>query len=503
MPEHIRALFVVLFLSTILFAFAKKTASGIFPHAEFVRRRNLWLVITIVAFLTHNFWIYILITGLLIHFARAREPNPIALFFLLLFAVPANGVDIPGLGLVNYLISLDHVRLLSLLILMPAYLALIGQKQTLSFGRTIPDKFLIIYLALILLLYLRETSVTDTLRQGFYQFTDIFLPYYVTSRFLNNARIFREALLCFVIAAMILSIIGVFEAFKHWLLYDALMQVLEIPNEFTAYGNRAGFQRAAATVGSIPLGFIIAIGIGISPYLQQFIHSKFCWWTGVTLLVLGLLASFARGPWMGAFFILLVLILIGQNPMRSFLKFFVIGIITIPLLIYLPGANKLVEILPFIGSAEQENVSYRERLIDKALIVINRHPFLGSVDYLDTPEMESMRQGQGIIDIVNTYIQITLKSGYIGVSLFIGFFMSICMGIYRRFRQLPDKNSEEYLLGRTLLATLAGILLIIFTVSSIGIIPIVYWSVAGLGAAYINMLDQVRDYQNAGDKCLS
>jgi hypothetical protein len=39
-----------------------------------------------------------------------------------------------------------------------------------------------------------------------------------------------------------------------------------------------------------------------------------------------------------------------------------------------------------------------------------------------------------------------------------------------------------------LLATLIGILVIIFTVSSITFIPVVYWSIAGLGVAYIQMV---------------
>ena len=54
-------------------------------------------------------------------------------------------------------------------------------------------------------------------------------------------------------------------------------------------------------------------------------------------------------------------------------------------------------------------------------------------------------------------------------------------------RSIADRGSEEYLLGRVLLATLLAILFMIFTVSSISIIPIIYWSVAGLAVAYAQM----------------
>lgn len=46
-----------------------------------------------------------------------------------------------------------------------------------------------------------------------------------------------------------------------------------------------------------------------------------------------------------------------------------------------------------------------------------------------------------------------------------------------------------------LLATLIGILVIIFTVSSITFIPVVYWSVAGLGVAYIQMVRRLHNSQ--------
>ena len=75
-----------------------------------------------------------------------------------------------------------------------------------------------------------------------------------------------------------------------------------------------------------------------------------------------------------------------------------------------------------------------------------------------------------------------------GLGLFVTFFALTLLGIYRAMRSIPDRDSEEYLLGRVLLATLLAILIIIFTVSSITIIPIMYWSVAGLGVAYAQMV---------------
>ena len=70
MPENIRALFVILLLSTIVFAFASQPACEIIRRADFARRRNLWFAITLTLFLANNIWIYVLITGVVIFFFR-------------------------------------------------------------------------------------------------------------------------------------------------------------------------------------------------------------------------------------------------------------------------------------------------------------------------------------------------------------------------------------------------------------------------------------------------
>jgi hypothetical protein len=53
---------------------------------------------------------------------------------------------------------------------------------------------------------------------------------------------------------------------------------------------------------------------------------------------------------------------------------------------------------------------------------------------------------------------------------------------------IQEKSSDEYLLGRALLATQLAILFMIFTVSSNFVVPIIYWPVAGLRMGYALMI---------------
>lgn len=74
--------------------------------------------------------------------------------------------------------------------------------------------------------------------------------------------------------------------------------------------------------------------------------------------------------------------------------------------------------------------------------MIQRNPLFGSFDFRNTPEMQSMIQGEGIIDIVNTYINLALRVGLVGLTLFVGFFVSILFGLRKALRAFPTATKK-------------------------------------------------------------
>jgi O-antigen ligase len=502
MPEHLRALIVILVLATVVFAFVHRPACAISGARDFTRRRNLWFALTLTAFLAYSFWLYALIAIPLLIFAYNRETNIPALFFFILFVLPIDTISIPGMGPINYFFDLSHARILELFVLLPAFIVLLQRGNAPFFGRTGPDRILAAYMLLTVVLYLRETTVTDTVRQAFYMFIDIFLPYFVISRSLKDMRAFRVALLSLVLAIMVVALIAVFEISKRWLLYQSVVHVLGLNEAYAhTYLLRDGVLRAVGTAGqAIPLGFLMATGIGLYLFLKHSIKNKLISQLGIALLVAGLIAPLSRGPWVGAVALLTVFIATGRRAVLRLSGFVVAIVLSFSLIAVLPGGERVINLLPFIGETEKSHIIGRERLFFTSITLIEHHPWLGSVNYLQTPEMESFRTGMGIIDITNTYVIIVLESGLVGLSLFVGFFALVLLGIFRAMRAIRDRNSEERLLGRALLATLLSILLIIFTVSSISIIPIVSWSVAGLGVAYAQMMRKQRREQAASSK---
>lgn len=488
MQEHIRALIVIVLMALIGFAIAKKMAPKGIAVSEIGRWRNVWLVVVIAAFIAHNFWIYLILSGIFISLSTAKDQNKMALFFILLFIIPPLEAQVPGFGLINYLFGLNHPRFITLLILLPAALA-ISQKNNFKFPKIWADKFLLVYILLIVCLNLRDTTVTDALRQLFYSFTDIFLPYYVASRTINNLSQMKTVAYAFVTTAIVLGLIAIFESGKQWLLYNPLGTALGTGNAIGNYLGRSGGLRAIASLGHpIILGYFMTIAIGLYLYLSSSIQNKSIKKISIAILALGLFVPLSRGPWVGAFVMFLIYIATGPSPVKKLGTLFIAGVFSLPIVAMLPGGEKIINLIPFVGQTEKGNIEYREQLFENALIVIKNNLFFGSANYLQTPEMQAMKQGEGIVDVVNTYLSVALDTGIVGLFLFVGVFLAALSGVRKKLKRVKD-NRQQHLLGRSLIAVIVSMMVTIATVSSIATVAIIYWSILGIGVAYTRIPD--------------
>lgn len=486
MPEILRSLIVVLFISFLTLRFGKSAfiTLGV-DKTQIELRQKIWLAITITSFLAFNFWIFCFITAGLITYAQKRDSNKVALLATLLFAVPLFAAEVSGFGIINYFITVDYFRLLSLFLLLPAYLQLRSQKDTRRFGKSLTDICLVSYLIVGLALQAQIDTTTNLLRTCLYHFLDIFLPYYVVSRGLKSVSAIKDFCASLVMGVTPLALIGFFEFGKHWLLYSQLDNTLGATWGYGNYLPRDGFVRAISTFGQpIVMGYVISIAIGLYLFVSSNLQNSSLRRLLGGALVLGLIAPLSRGPWVGAAVLMSTYIALGPNPAKAFSKAIVFGTIGTMILLATPYHDRVVDLLPFVGTVETNNIEFRQKLIDNSLIVIARNPFFGSFDAMLSPEMQELRAA-GIIDVVNSYISLTLSGGLVSLSLFLGFFLSLLSELFflPRGRTLDD---TALLLRRVLIASIASTLVTIGTVSSILMVPTVYWILGGLTVAFLN-----------------
>jgi O-antigen ligase len=146
-------------------------------------------------------------------------------------------------------------------------------------------------------------------------------------------------------------------------------------------------------------------------------------------------------------------------------------------------------LIPFFGSVETGNIEYRQRLLESAMQLVWRNPVLGSSDYLDRLAEMGLVQGQGIVDLVNTYVQVVLRSGLVGLALFAGVMVAAFFAAVRaRKLSLRSKAGDVADLGRSLAAAQLAVIVTIGSVSSILVIPWVYWCLTGMLVAYARVV---------------
>ena len=126
-----------------------------------------------------------------------------------------------------------------------------------------------------------------------------------------------------------------------------------------------------------------------------------------------------------------------------------------------PLKEVLVDRLPFVGSADQETVDYRRELLEVSWRLIQVNPWFG--DPFVTRNMEELRQGEGIIDLINAYVAVALFSGIVGLALFSSFFITTlwrCWGAARVWLRVDTDNAS---LGVALVACMLSSLFFMAT----------------------------------------
>lgn len=482
MIENAKALTFVLALAICVFWITRPVMLHYTSKSDLTRRHCAWLLLTSAAFLSPSFWLYVLIAVPVYFWAGRKDSNPVAFYLLLLQVIPQIPIYIPVVGIKN-LFELDNYRLLALCVLLPA--AFRTPKGFVSLRRyRLPGLLILAYGALTIWNRSPYTSFTDSLRGIFLFLIDTYLLYKVVRRWSASRQQIIEALASLFLGCAIMAAIGTFESAKHWLLYELIQQQwVGTTNIF--YLSRAGMLRPSASSGNVlVLGFLLAIGVGIWLNIGKnslsAVRRTLVW----LLLIVGLIVTYSRGPWIGAVVIAAIWLLSGNARPILRPRTIAVGALIAICLILSPLGARVIHALPFMGGTEgADTFTYRQRLLDRSLDLIKEHPLFGNQLVLFS--MEDLRQGMGMIDIVNSYIAVALFNGLIGLVLFLGPILTVLLRLYREARKLQIAEPETAALGSTLVSCIVGTLVMLATCSFIFGYTKIYYVLIAMSAGYV------------------
>jgi hypothetical protein len=494
MTTNFKALIVVLAIAAMVFRLAKPIALRFSADRDFSRRRNVWFILTVVAFLSPNFWLFVLVAAPVLLWAGRKDTNPVAFYLLLLHVIPQVTVDIPTIG-IKELFWVDNYRLLSFCVLIPtAWRLRRSNAAAKNLGMTAMDYLLLAFGMLQILIFVPPDlpselqlpdSATNMLRRAVLFFVDVYALYYVVSRTCTSRTTIVETMATFCLASAVMALIAVFESMRHWLLYADFVRWGAVFH--TSYAFRAGFIRAQASAGhALALGYLLAIAFGFWLYIRSRFDSTWFRIAGALVLWFGLAACFSRGPWVGAVAIYFVFAALSPRSLSRLFKATAIVMLCIGALSLTSPGERLINTVPYLGgTVDSDSLLYRQRLAERSWEIIQQHPLLG--DQHAYWQMQDLRQGEGIIDLVNTYAEIALFYGLVTLSLFVGFILIGLFRVYRLAKRVARTDPDLAMLGVSLVASIVGVLVMLENSSLIMGLPIMYYVLAGLATGYAHL----------------
>lgn len=480
MPASLKALAVVLAFAIAVFVLARPFALRFTASTDFHRRCAVWAILTIVAFVSPSFWLYVAVAAPLLLWAGLKDTNPMALYALLLFVIPPLEIELPTGGFVN-LFAIGQAKLLSLFVLLPLALKLMHRNDGPMSGRAV-DLWILAFAALQILLLIPYEALTNTARRLVVFFIETLLVYYAFSRGVRSVAAMRDLMAAVCLSAALMASIAAFESMKQWLVYAQISERWSVINDF-AYALRGGNLRAQASTGhSISLGYILAIAIGFWLYLKDDVESAFVRRCTLLLLASGVVFTFSRGAMLTAILVAIVYSALRGQSARAAIAVLT-GIVAFGLLFALtPLGHDVVQMLPFVGSQDQDTIAYRQDLASASWHLIQQHPWFGDPNVL--ANMESLRVGGGgIVDMVNAYAGVALFYGGVGLAFFVAAFIFGLRAAYLSYRtraQWVNDGGHDAKVGACLLTCMVATLVFMATAGHAWL----QWPLLGLLVAY-------------------
>lgn len=386
---------------------------------------------------------------------------PLLSYLFIVTILPLMSYSFGEVGAINTLLILDITIVAGAAVLV-LKLARPGMFRSLSFAW--PDVAVLIFILLYALLSTRLMPITTIFRQCVENLIVYGGAYFAASRF--PLRRPRTLLFGMLFIALFLAFISLFEAVIHWPLFTDTRGMFKAPG----FDIRFGLLRSVGP-SSDPLAFSLmqayfgasVVGLWILSKRRDLILLI------VAVLAIGILVTGARTGLLGTGAALAMLAFMRKQTVLA------LGLIGMVVL----GLTQLAE--PGSDQHLAETADYRVRLLYEVPARMAGDVWIGDPEAVEVGrQLEDLRQGQGIVDLVNSYLELFVNGGLLLLSAFL-LLIATAFASYLKFRKLREVSRESRIMMTVallqLVAMLSGLLVtsltdknLFFVMVSIGLI---------------------------------
>ncbi len=441
-----------------------------------------WLAVTPVLFFVRNNLAALALVGILLFMLAPLNPVRRVCFYIgVMVAAPLKFsalIPFPGL---NYLIALDYAKVATVAVLAPIFISALATRPP-PYLRTV-DRLLLIFIVLTCAISIRELPFTSVLRLFVDQTLLIFVPYVVVSRTLKTSEHIDAALRALLVALIIVAMIGLISAARNWNYY-ALMY--DNPTYKVFLERRNGILRVYSTLMTTLVALAMGVGVVLTFYFQRL--GKLNRMVGLGLVGLfGLIgfASGSRGGWIAMAMVVLSYFVLTRMK-NSIRRLYVYGIGVG----FIGVSYRIITDSSFI-SGEMNNIVYRAELLRTSVEQIATRPLFGEHGFRETARFAHLRQGEGIVDIVNAYLEVALTFGLVGLAIWLAANLTAIGRLLSQMAQLGKSEGETdtaaHLEARAalIMSLMLGFMVMIATVSAVSYVNHFGYLFLGLLVAHV------------------
>jgi O-antigen ligase len=301
----------------------------------------------------------------------------------------------------------------------------------------------------------------------------------------------RYALSFFAIASLLAAAVALAELASGRLFYSGLQFIYDVRWQLTLELFRGSLIRSQAmTPQPILLALLLTFGLAAWALLKGAQWRKPGVWVVMLIFAAAIASTGSRGPLLGLFLFGLCLLLLRVASARAFgLTLAGLGV-SFALVKIFGWDDQIMRLLQAMfgrGEADTDSIDYRRALFDTGLELLKQQPWWGVSNY--AAQMQNLRQGEGIIDLVNTYIAVALEVGLVGLTFFLWPYL-LAMRLLA-LRLAPLRSGHRAVMGSfapAWLALMASLMFTLFSTSLWGVLEFLLVIFLGLTAAWVNCM---------------
>lgn len=379
--------------------------------AAWVKGKPLAILLTLfaVGMLGHTIWVvYAVLVAILPMTARNRA-EAAALFLVANGAVPELSTYLTVGGAAIF--AIDKWMCLSIGLL----IVFLKEPRT---GLRFNGWFDIPFLLMLGLEFVqaRDQNFTSTVRSLLTTILAIGLPYFIFTRSIGKVEDMRRVMVALVLIGFVLATIGIFESRMHFLAYQQMYRALNVAGlDGKLFKERGGILRAVTSFGEAT-GFsqFLAIALIATIAMRYSFRTTSRMVIALGVISVGIFVTSSRNAWIAAGIGVLTFDLYRRRYLALSGKAAVLGM-AYTFLVLIAEFSPYVATMMGKSADTAGTADYRSQLLKRGLEEFRKHPYAGLNIQSVMDNMIDMKQGEGIIDIVNAYLFYGLTAGIGGV----------------------------------------------------------------------------------------